>query len=326
MKQVVFETKRLRIRVAHENDVDLVYSLWTHPDVMKFVGFPNGLRTSRDEVLARIAACEQAPFACLLIVEEKETAVSASLSTGVFIGQCLMHNPNDEGIAITDVKLLPEFWGNKYGVEIKRGLVDYLFTHTDCAAVEGSPNVKNVASIKMQEAVGGVRIREHVYNFPESMRDFTTPVHSIIYHVKRKAWQQRKNAEKEVVELHQFFQDWFNGAIPNTDEQFDRFANVMADSFGMVPPNGRFVSRSPLLDGLRGSYGRSPQSPGRIWIENFVTRKIGPDWLLATYEEWQTFDNKTTSRLSTVLLQENEFAPNGFTWLHVHETWLTANG
>jgi RimJ/RimL family protein N-acetyltransferase len=324
MNQVVFETKRLRVRVANEHDVDLVYSLWTHPDVMKFVGFPNGLRITREEVMARIEACEHAPFECLLIVEERETAVSTSLSTSVSIGQCLMHNPNDAGIAITDVKLLPEFWGNKYGVEVKQGLVDYLFTHTDCVAVEGSPNINNIASIKMQEAVGGVRIRENVYEFPESMRDFTTTVYSIIYYVKREVWRMRKNGEKEVVELHQFFQDWFNGSISNTDEQFARFADVMADSFGMVPPNGRFVTRTPLLAGLRGSYGRSQQSPGRIWIENFVTRQTGPDWLLATYEEWQTFDNNTTSRLSTVLLQEHETAPNGFIWLHVHETWLNS--
>ena len=316
MNQVVFETKRLRIRVANENDVDLVYSLWTLPEVMKFVGFPKGLRTSREEVLARIEKSEHAPFEYLLIVEVKETGVS--------IGQCLMHNPNAEGIAVTDVKLLPAFWGNKYGVEVKQGLVDYLFTHTDCVAVEGSPNVKNIASMKMQEAVGGVRIREHVYEFPESMRDFTTSVHSVIYYVKREVWKLRKNAEKEVVELHQFFQDWFNGVIPNGDEQFDRFADVMADSFGMVPPNGRFVSRAPLLEGLRGSYGRSQQSPGRIWIENFVTRQTEHGWLLATYEEWQSFDDKTTSRLSTVLLQENESAPNGFIWLHVHETWLNS--
>ena len=286
MSQLIIETKRLLVRLANSDDVELVFKLWTHPDVMKFVGFPNGLRTSREEVLARIEACEQAPFECLLIVELKETAVSTPISTGISIGQCLMHNPNDESVAITDVKLLPEFWGNKYGVEVKQGLVDYLFEHTDCVAVEGSPNVENSASIKMQEAVGGVRIRESVYEFPESMRDFTTTVHSLIYHVTREVWQKRKNAEKEVIELHQFFQDWFNGVIPNTDEQFARFADVMADSFGMVPPNGRFISRTPLLDGLRSSYGRSQQSPGHIWIENFVTRQAGPDWLFAAYEEW----------------------------------------
>ena len=82
-----------------------------------------------------------------------------------------MNRPNAEGIVETDIKLLPAHWGNKYGVEIKRGLVDHLFTHTDCKAVEATPNVNNAASIKMQEAVGGARMSENVHHFPESMRD-----------------------------------------------------------------------------------------------------------------------------------------------------------
>jgi RimJ/RimL family protein N-acetyltransferase len=57
-----------------------------------------------------------------------------------------------------------------YGVEIKQALVDYLFTHTDCSAVEATPNVENKASIKMQEAVGGVCLGEATFQVPESRR------------------------------------------------------------------------------------------------------------------------------------------------------------
>jgi hypothetical protein len=42
----------------------------------------------------------------------------------------------------------------------------------------------------MQEAVGGVRIDEGVYEFPEAMRDFTNPVHYYTYRVYREAWLQ----------------------------------------------------------------------------------------------------------------------------------------
>ena len=188
MNSVVFETKRLVIRLANEADVDLVYTLWTHPQVMQYVGFPHGLRITREEVSARLMRCEKRPFECILIVVLRETDES--------LGQCLMHYPNEDGIAATDVKLLPEFWGHKFGVEVKQGLVDYLFMHTDCTVVEGSPNVKNIASIKMQEAVGGVRVRESVHEFPESMRDFTMPVHSIIYHVQREVWEKRDERYK----------------------------------------------------------------------------------------------------------------------------------
>ena len=105
------------------------------------------------------------------------------------LGECLMGRPDEDGIARTDIKLLPEFWGHGYGLELKRGLLDYLFRHTDSVAVEATPNVQNAASIAMQEAVGGIRIREAVHEFPESTRDYTIPVHHYVYRVERLRWR-----------------------------------------------------------------------------------------------------------------------------------------
>lgn len=155
----------------------MFFDLWTNPRVMTNVGFPQGLRTTREEIQRQIEAQGDSEFDQLLVVVLR--------ATGQCMGECKMGHPNDEGVSETDVKLFPEFWGHKYGVEVKRALVSHLFTHTDCVAVEATPNVDNIASIKMQEAVGGVRIEEAVYEFPEHMRDFTTPVHYYVYRVER---------------------------------------------------------------------------------------------------------------------------------------------
>jgi len=177
----VFQTDRLVVRSATEDDDDLLVGLWTNPEVMANVGFPKGLPISREEVRRKIEHQGESEYDRLLVVVLKDT--------GQPIGECRMHRPDDEGVARTDVKLLPAFWGNKYGVEVKRALVSHLFTHTDCAAVEGSPNVGNIASISMQEAVGGVRVGEGVHEFPERMRDYTRPVHHYIYRVERRDWR-----------------------------------------------------------------------------------------------------------------------------------------
>ena len=181
----IFATERLLIRAAAQPDIDLLYELWSEPRVMTYVGFPQGLRITRAEISQQVQEPLASEFGQVLIVELKDT--------GQAIGQCCMHAPDEEGIAETDVKLLPAFWGHKYGVEVKRGLVGHLFSHTDCEAVQATPNVNNIASIKMQESVGGGRVGEQVYDFPESMRDYTTPVHHYIYRVYRKDWEQRQN-------------------------------------------------------------------------------------------------------------------------------------
>jgi RimJ/RimL family protein N-acetyltransferase len=180
--RIVFETERLRIRVAGIQNVDLFYNLWTDPRVMTNVGFPQGLPITREEIEERLRRPVESEFEQLLVVDIKRSSQS--------IGECGMHLPNDEGIAETDVKLLPSYWGHRYGVEIKKGLLAHLFRHTDCIAVDATPNVSNMASIRMQEAVGAVRVGEDVYHFPKEMRTYTTPVHHYVYRVYREDWEK----------------------------------------------------------------------------------------------------------------------------------------
>jgi len=181
---LVFETERLRVRTATVANAELFYALWTDPRVMHYVGFPQGLRVTRDELRERLSRRGGSEFERLLVVELK--------ATGQAIGEAKLAYPDEKGIAEPDVKLLPAFWGHKYGIEVWRELVAYQFTHTDCDAVHGTPNVENVASIKMQEAAGGVRIGEGVYQSPESMRDNTTPVHHYTYRVCRADWERNQ--------------------------------------------------------------------------------------------------------------------------------------
>lgn len=182
---VVFETPRLSVRrtMASDADVAFFYDLWTNPDVMKFVGYPGGLRITPDEIRTRIEKEITSVFHALLIVELK--------SSGVPVGECKLGSPDADGVAGTDVKLLPRYWGNGYGTEVKRALVAYLFTNTECRAVRATPHKENIASLKMQEAVGGRRVGEDVYRFPEAMRHFTCPVPHDIYMVFREDWEKR---------------------------------------------------------------------------------------------------------------------------------------
>jgi len=183
---VVIETERLILRRSTAADADFYYRLWTTPAVMAQVGFPQGLRVSRDEVAALLAGQKEGAFHGRLLVLLKES--------GEPLGEAALHPPEADGIASTDVKLLPAHWGQGYGTEIKRALVDYLFTHTDCRVVEATPNQTNIASIKMQKAVGGVCVGETVYEFPEQMQAYTRPVHALIYQVSREEWEKQQSA------------------------------------------------------------------------------------------------------------------------------------
>jgi RimJ/RimL family protein N-acetyltransferase len=189
MPRTIFETKRLIVRTAAVEDAAMYVALWNDPQVMTNVGFPEGLGVTEEEMAERIRTRPDEDYESFLVVVRK--------SDGAALGEAMLHRPDEDGIASTDVKLLPEHWGHKYGQEVKQGLVDYHFTHSDCAAVQGTPNVNNPASIKMQEAVGAVCVEDSAYEFDESDERMTTPLRLHVYRVFRDEWERRRSDRPE---------------------------------------------------------------------------------------------------------------------------------
>ena len=121
---------------------------------------------------------------------------------------------------------------------------------------------------------------------------------------------------REIVELHEFFRQWFRGELPATDEGFARFDRVMAPEFEIVSPGGKILDRAAIRAAARDRHG----SDGGFAMEirNHRHRVDLDDAALVTYEEWQG----GKGRVSTALLQRKSGTPNGVEWVHVHETGL----
>ena len=124
----------------------------------------------------------------------------------------------------------------------------------------------------------------------------------------------------EIQELHQFFQDWFTGAIAQTEENFARVTSGISEQFALIAPDGTLAEYPTVVEWLRGGYRSRPNF--RLWTDKIVVRHQTNGLALATYEEWQEIDGKINARLSTTLLRAKADAPNGVEWLHVHETWI----
>lgn len=184
---MVFETERLIIRLAQpaEEDIAIYHRLWNHPQVMINVGFPQGLGISKEDISAKLAQQDNAPFDCRLLVVRKKD--------GTIIGESKLGYPDDNGVSSTDVKLFPEFWNQGYGSEIKQGLVNYLFSHLpQCQAIKADPAKTNIGSQKMQEHVGGIRIEAgQQYPIPNAEKYIPDEDH-YLYMVFRESWQENR--------------------------------------------------------------------------------------------------------------------------------------
>ena len=128
----------------------------------------------------------------------------------------------------------------------------------------------------------------------------------------------RQRCEREVTELHRFFEDWFCGRC--TD--FARAEAALAPDFVQISPRGETNDRAALLAGLRDAAGCRRDDDFEIRIEDLTVRVVEFGLALVTYREWQRLGAREAGRFSTALFRVERDAPCGVQWLHLHETWL----
>jgi hypothetical protein len=123
---------------------------------------------------------------------------------------------------------------------------------------------------------------------------------------------------QEIESLHNFFAAWYCGEA----KDFTRLSDALAPVFEMIHPDGNRVSREAILDSIREAEAAYDPRAFDIDIRNVEAVDIGDDYAVLRYEEWQTTPDGENGRLSTVLFDVDSDAPNGLSWVTVHETWL----
>ena len=124
---------------------------------------------------------------------------------------------------------------------------------------------------------------------------------------------------KEIVDLHNFFTEWFTGTV-SKDQLEPRFLSRLHADMQIITPEGQVMTRDALKVGFGKGYGSNPDF--RIKISDVTIRHQRGGVIVATYREWQkgaansAFTN--SARAATVVMEMTD-PP---TWLHVHETWL----
>lgn len=143
---------------------------------------------------------------------------------------------------------------------------------------------------------------------------------------------------KEVIDLHQYFQDWFRGDIPNSPENQQRFSNSFDRQCELVTPNGQIDGFTDINQRFLAAYKKFPDA--KIWTSGFVPILVSDDRVLVKYKEWRQIDGVTNLRVTTCLFTRDDglkegasegvseglahSAPNGVKWFYIHETWLSS--
>lgn len=133
-----------------------------------------------------------------------------------------------------------------------------------------------------------------------------------------------EQCRKEIIELHQFFEDWFTGRLEKSKEAFTRFSDILSPGFAMVFPDGILDRRERVIERVFEAHGIHANNPRyfRIWTDRIEARVESPELCLMSYEEWHEDNGQISARLSCAAFAPRAETPHGIEWGYVHETWL----
>lgn len=123
--------------------------------------------------------------------------------------------------------------------------------------------------------------------------------------------------EQEIRELHDVFEQYFLGVVPN---DLGRVEAALAPEFSMSGPNGDESSRESVIASLQNGYAHTDSLT--IAIEEPQLLLNEPAMVIASYIEVHQLPSATNRRRSTVVFRPDASCPNGLAWLRVHECWI----
>jgi ribosomal-protein-alanine N-acetyltransferase len=137
---MIFETERLIIRELKKSDSDNFFDMMGNPNVMNPIPQKVMTKDESDSKLNELITLEKSTNKKVWSLIEKKS--------NDFIGICglLKNNENENEIAY---RLREKYWGNGYGTEIAKGLIDFGFKNLNFDLVMADVNIENTKSVKI---------------------------------------------------------------------------------------------------------------------------------------------------------------------------------
>lgn len=159
---VVIRTQRLKIRPVEARDLDYLLDWWNSGQIMKHVGFPQGLKVSLDELRRYYQKWKKDPLRMMKIVCLKSEVTSGDVSFTGPIGEANFHHYNieEKSVEIGLKICIPELWNRGYGTEVLRAMTGYAFDELEVDRVQVNPAKTNERIIHVNEKVGFKTIGE----------------------------------------------------------------------------------------------------------------------------------------------------------------------
>jgi ribosomal-protein-alanine N-acetyltransferase len=137
---MIFETEKLYARKLEENDEAAFFELMSNPNVMDPIPQKPFEKNESASKLTELISLESS----------SDTKIWSLCKKGSsdLIGICgvLKNDENEDEIVY---RIIERFWGNGYGTEITKGLIDFCFNKMNSEFITADVCVENARSVKI---------------------------------------------------------------------------------------------------------------------------------------------------------------------------------
>jgi len=123
----------------------------------------------------------------------------------------------------------------------------------------------------------------------------------------------------EVTDLHALFERAFTEGDADGG-LMTNFATRMHESFWLIDPRGVRRDRDAIVEAVSRRVGSGPIT---IEVDQCCVVAEATGLTVGTYVEKHTTIEYKTERHATVGMRPDTNSPSGWTWLFVHETWVS---
>lgn len=126
----------------------------------------------------------------------------------------------------------------------------------------------------------------------------------------------------EVVKHYLFYERWRLAEVEKSEQYMQNLKSVFCPLGIFVHPSGVEQPFHQCIDSMARLYGDKQGHQFRVWVDRVSSAQIGSDIWLVKFDKWELSGDEMQCYVTTVLMSLKAELPDGFTWVHMHQTWL----
>lgn len=201
-----------------------------------------------------------------------------------------------------------------YGVMVSNAQEELLQWHAENA--KGNPNIIHATE---RCAAGIIQAIGHFNLGPsKSPRDITNPLETI---------SEKFEPGHDIVTFYLFLERWRRAETEFSEIYLAGLRATSFPSYVFVHPSGNELSINDCIKGMRSCYGDKQGKQYQVWVDQISRTEIGSNIWLVKFNKWESSGEERRGCVATTVVSSKDLSGiDGFTWVHMHQSWLDEAG